>query len=364
MIWKTPQHFDRPPIGRALGLSVSVIGFVSMSFPAHANHQPLPTGCPAPEALRIDTSRHASADSRYKSLVTVRETLEPRRYRHNITNGCGRDLDRGSAKERACEQPGHVLRAETAAYGKQHAEQKSMLLADLTAAIAANQAYLQGLRAELARVPKTHAQWARDMEDWVALGDKARKDARTAAFSAAFGLVIDRLQQGIQATRAVREQDVAGFKAWVERDGINVISEHGLRSAKTQLHLVQTWGDLIAVVQYIHNQHTHFFKTAEMLKNEERWQAAAQALIEVLARLGSRNPAIAAVKNTAELWIDVGYGWSAALVMRNRLTEIINLEERHYEVVKRISRDYIDRYKAHAALLAARDAINAGSCPL
>jgi hypothetical protein len=202
------------------------------------------------------------------------------------------------------------------------------------------------------------------MEEWVVLATRSRDEARSAALFALLDLALHKARSSVDLQLAANQAEAASVREWLDKFGEDILTRNALLSARQQLVSARTRSDLLRIVEVIYDQHKRVFNATGPLVREGGndyavWEAAGRALIDVLAKT---SPAIDAIARSAGLWLDVGYGWAAALAMHNRISEIMQLQEASYRDVQRLSKRYIDLYSKQLQVWEARKLLVAQSC--
>ncbi|MBM3572722.1 MAG: hypothetical protein FJX52_10260 [Alphaproteobacteria bacterium] len=316
--------------------------------------------------MKADQGRFGAAVTRYNFLTRHADGLELRVVAHN--RNCDRDLPENSPAEIACRMQKAELKDELAAYEASRAAHKAQLERDLDHAIANVQRRQDGTRALLAKVPNANASWTRDMEEWIALGRDARRHAQDAALFTAFDMVFEHLKSSVNTKKSIEERELTAVRAWVDKYGAEPLSDQALREVKERLKTARNWGDVLTLVDYIYRQHARFYEFVANLSGEMReqkivlWQSATRALLEAIVNATGRHPLATSTVRATNLWVDVIYGWSAGIAMKNRIGEIARLQEASYAEVERLSCAYIDGLDSLTALRNARASLSNQSC--
>ncbi len=203
-------------------------------------------------------------------------------------------------------------------------------------------------RAMLLNVPKANNAWQKDIEEWTGFQKSAREEAIHQAsqnlLDITTGAVLAKMKLGKKQEAEFLEDSIKRGEAWYKSYG-QVLPE--AQRART-LNLIRSlksdadWLEVIDGIKSATDTSYEAMRAGATLKKEAFLSWLAEATVSVVDIVQDKNPASMLYHNARTILIDDVYGWAASLAAKNRMEEIIELQEQGLRDTSRLSKMYID----------------------
>lgn len=203
-------------------------------------------------------------------------------------------------------------------------------------------------RALLLNVPKANNAWQKDIEEWTGL----QKNAREEAIHQANQNLLDITTGALLAKMKLAKKQEAGFlevsikrgEAWYKSYG-QVLPEAQRVRTLNLIRSAESDADVLKVIDWAKTSSDVAYEAVRASvtpSREANLSLLAEATFAVVDLVQDKNPASMIYHNARTIFIDDLYGWAATLAAKNRMEEIIELQEQSLRDTNRISKMYID----------------------
>jgi hypothetical protein len=330
-----------------------------LAFSAHAGEYARDP-CPAPPQIKAQAG---AIFTTYDTLSAEARRLDGLGKSHDAQ--CDRDLPKGSAAELACGASQLKLSGAIAEHDGRVDQYQGDLLALIDQALARTDARLAQTRGRLAAVAPAAQSWTREMDEWIATGEAARREARWGAFEKSAGLAIDQIKNGIDLQLAVAEKTRSSFMAWYAA-AAPALTGTTRAAVERQILNLRAGRDVITLLQYIQEQHARAYSVARDLQEERNWAASGEAVAGALklslTLMKSTSPEAKLSVDIAELLIDDSYGWLARYSAVKRVEQFASLQDSQLAAVKSLSKLYVADVDGRKVLVNAKERLRSDAC--
>ncbi len=220
-------------------------------------------------------------------------------------------------------------------------------------------------RALLLNVPKANDAWQKDIEEWTGLQKSAREEAIHQAkqnlLDITTGAVLAKMKLGKKQEAGFLEDSIKRGEAWYKSYG-QVLPEAQRARTLNLIRSMESDADVLEVIDGIKGISDTSYEAMRAGATRDReaflsW--LAEATVSVVDIVQDKNPASMLYHNARTILIDDVYGWAATLAAKNRMEEIIELQEQGLRDTSRLSKMYIDDINLRKTLPETRRRIRA-----
>jgi hypothetical protein len=228
-------------------------------------------------------------------------------------------------------------------------------------------------RALLLNVPKANSAWQKDIEEWTGLQKSAREEAIHQAsqnlLDITTGALLAKMKLAKMRKAESLENNIKVSDAWYKSYGQYWYKSYGPLMPEAErvrnLDLIRSLksdADVLKVIDVTKSSSDIAYESARAAvtpSREANLSLLAEVAFSVVDLVQDKNPAAMLYHNAKTIFIDDVYGWAATLAAKNRMEEIIALQEQGLRDTNRISKMYIDDINLKKTLPETRRHIRA-----
>ncbi len=316
--------------------------------------------CPAPASLGAQAG---AVSKTYNTLSADARRLDGLGKTHDAQ--CDHELPKGSSAELACGTNKVKLAGAIAEHDSRVDKYQAEVLELIDQALLRTEARMAQTRPRLAAVAPAAQSWTREMEQWIEIGEEARREARATAYEKSAGLAIEEIKHGIELKLTLAEDTRAAFKAWYAAAAPALT---GTTRAAVEQRIVNLSAgrDVVTLLEYIYEQHGRAYSVVRELQAERNWAASGMAvagalkLSLTLMKATSREAKLAV--DITELLIDASYGWLARYSAVARVEQFAAVQDGQLLAVKSLSKLYVADVDGRKSLKRARQRLASDAC--
>jgi hypothetical protein len=297
---------------------------------------PVPDGLPAGQS--------AAFKLRYLKLTGMKDSLNSRI--EQFKTKCGNVPEDKIQLVNECEREQAELNGAKANYYQDADAYEHDLAAAVSAELNIIASRVTKTRKELERVSSQLSGFQAAVEEWTNLAGDARNNARKAALESVASVLLERLSISNEMETQLDEESLKRInvllrnRVFMDDLYAQVLTAEKIQSLKTEL-------DFINLLKRIDGT----MALAEAMESKERVEVLKVILkgIETV----DKDPAVALLITDGEITIDAAYGWLANREAKDRINQLLNLNEDQFKAVKILTALYKRDIDNRRLLMAA-----------